>query len=128
MSLEARKAAAVALLTGLGKGGPDRAAMTEDATWWSATNGERPVAEFLKTAQAMRDTLFAGGGRMEIRGITWEGERVAVEAEGFLPLKDGRTYHNTYHFLVEFRHGQVHRVKEYCDTAYARDTFGGGST
>lgn len=126
MSLEARKAAAVALLTGLGQGRLDREALSEDAAWWIPGVGEMPLATFLPGFKSFTDQL-AEGGRMEIRGVTAEGERIAVEAESVFPLKDGRTYANTYHFLVEFRHGKVHRVKEYCNTAVARDTFGGGA-
>ena len=52
-----------------------------------------------------------------------EGERVAVEATGFVELTDGRTYSPQYHFLVTVRDGKVFEVREYMDTQHAKDTF-----
>ena len=61
---------------------------------------------------------------MEVKGVTAEGERVAVEAESFFELNDGRRYNNTYHFLFEFRDGRICCAKEYNDSGYAAATLG----
>jgi ketosteroid isomerase-like protein len=124
MSLDANKTAAVALLQGLARGELPRAAMSDDAAWWVQGRSEMAIDDFSKVFGGFA-SLLGDGGRMVIHGVTAEGDKVAVEAESFFPLKDGRLYNNTYHFLVEFRGDKVRRVKEYCNTAVARDTFGG---
>ncbi len=52
-----------------------------------------------------------------------QGDKVAVEAESFAELVNGKVYQNKYHFLFEIRDGQIYRVKEYMDTMHAYQTF-----
>jgi len=52
-----------------------------------------------------------------------EGDKVAVEAEGYAELTDGRIYNSKYHFLVELGGGKVKEVKEYLDTHHAHSVF-----
>jgi ketosteroid isomerase-like protein len=124
MSLEANRKTAIRLLQGLAEGDLDWSLFSEDAVWWIPGRPEMPIAQFQAPLKAFLGGM-AGGGRIEIHGITAEPDRIALETESFFPTKDGRTYNNTYHFLVEFRAGKVTRVKEYCDTAYVRSFFGG---
>jgi len=124
MSLETNREAAIRLLQNVAKGHLDMEILAEDAVWWVPGRPEMPLVQF-KPAFAAFIQGLGGEGRMEVHAITAEGDRVAVEAESFFPLKDDRTYNNTYHFLVEFRDGRVIRVKEYCDTALVKATFGG---
>jgi ketosteroid isomerase-like protein len=63
---------------------------------------------------------------MTIHGSTAEGDRVAVEAEAYGELRNGKIYNNTYHFLFLFRDGKIFRAKEYNDSKHAADIFGGG--
>jgi ketosteroid isomerase-like protein len=123
MGLEANRAAAIRLLKTVAKGHLDMDILAQDAVWWVPGRPEMPLAQFIPGFEGFKQALN-GEGRMEIRGITAEPDRFAIEAESFFPLKDGRTYNNTYHFLVEFRDDRVIRVKEYCDTACVKATFG----
>jgi ketosteroid isomerase-like protein len=68
-------------------------------------------------------SLFPKGIRFEIRAMTAEGERVAVEAESFGTHASGLPYHNTYHFLVVVRDGKIRRFKEYMDTMHADEVL-----
>ena len=61
---------------------------------------------------------------MEIKGITAQDNRVAVEAESRGTLKSGKVYNNRYHFLFEIENGRIAKMKEYCDTHHAADVFG----
>ena len=124
MGLEANRAAAIRLLQNVAKGHLDMEILAEDAVWWVPGRPEMPLPQFIPGFEGFRQALD-GEGRMEIRGMTAEPDRFAIEAESFFPLKDGRTYNNTYHFLIEFREGRVVRVKEYCDTALVKSLFGG---
>jgi ketosteroid isomerase-like protein len=117
----ANREAAIRLLTSVTAGEPAFDLVAPDAVWWVLGWQETPFPEFVAGLKAS----FVFPGRLEIRGVTAEGDRVAVEAESFGETIAGLSYNNRYHFLVEFRGGQVIRVKEYCDTAYVNAVFSG---
>jgi ketosteroid isomerase-like protein len=43
-----------------------------------------------------------GGLRVTPKGVTAEGDRVAVEAEAYEKMNSGQTYQNQYHFPSSF--------------------------
>jgi len=61
--------------------------------------------------------------KFTVTGITAEGDRVAIEAQGYAKLKNGKTYENLYHFLFVVRDGKIQEGKEYCDFHYASEVF-----
>jgi ketosteroid isomerase-like protein len=69
---------------------------------------------------------FPKGIRYEIRNITAEEDRVAVEADGFAIHASGKPYNNKYHFLMRYRDGKLVDLKEYMDTELATDVLCGG--
>jgi ketosteroid isomerase-like protein len=100
--------------------------MADSATWWVA--GNFPLSG-TRDKKAMRE-LLAGIGetcegpiKMTVKGLTAEGNRVAVEAESYVKLKNGRVYNNQYHFLMEVRDGKIDRVREYLDTMHTNAIF-----
>ena len=127
MDIEATKTAAVAIVQSAFNGTLDYTAFSSDAIWWMQGTRELPISAFIDMNKKFREAQFAGDGRFEIHGITAEGNRVAIEAECFAPLKKGSTYNGTYHYLICFRDDKVCLVKEYCDTARARDAFFSGN-
>jgi ketosteroid isomerase-like protein len=118
---DANRETAVRLLKSVVTGRPDFDAVAPDAVWWVTGQPETPLRAFVNGL----NEKFVFPGRLEVLGVTAERDRVAVEAESFLDTKIGRPYNNRYHFLVEFRGGQVVRVKEYCNTAYVNAVFSG---
>jgi len=102
--------------------------MSDDATWWTIGRGPReaatPRADFLETLPAVMGQLFAGPVRFTVKGVTAEGDRVAVEADSEAELANGKTYANLYHFLFVFQDGKIAAVREYNDTAYMNASFG----
>jgi uncharacterized protein len=96
--------------------------------------------------QTMGNTLISGifskeqvaasaGGIFEVfpEGLTFtplamvaEGDKVAVEATSEGMHVSGRVYSNEYHFLFEFRHGKLLRLKEYMDTERVTDVLCAG--
>lgn len=116
--------AALKLVLGVADG-VDPACVTSDFTWWVQGRGEKSLPEFSE-ALAASASQRVGPPRFGVRGVTSEGDRVAIELEGMSPLVSGRLYNNSYHFLVAFRDGVPFRVREYYNTAYAADTFGEG--
>ena len=107
------------------------ASMTADATWWVSGSIEGMSGTYDRDAFG---PLMAGAaalyreGRLQITpsAMIAEGDKVAVEAESFATMADGRIYRNRYHLLVEVSDGKVRRVREYMDTLHARDIFFGG--
>ncbi|MDB5986353.1 MAG: nuclear transport factor 2 family protein [Nevskia sp.] len=69
---------------------------------------------------------FPQGIHFTIDAMTAEGERVALEAHSEGLHASGRTYTNQYHFLFEFRDGQLAVLKEYMDTERVTEILCGG--
>lgn len=104
-----------------GDGAALEALLAPDFHWWVAGWGERSRAALLTAL----DRTMAGFStrRITVTGITAEGERVAVEAEGHFE-RPGLIYCNTYHYLFIVRDGQIASGREYFDTAAASAVFG----
>ncbi len=117
-----RHAAASAVVHGIRDGQVPQEHFTPDATWTVLGNDPMPLADFLGGLARMTQ-LRDGEGTMTIHGITDGGDRVAVEAEGSLPMQFGLVYRNQYHFLFEFSGDRIRSVKEYMDTASAGELF-----
>lgn len=84
----------------------------------SPLSGSHDRAEFIGLSRSLLDRM-PNGLRVEAKGITAEGERVAVEAESFAQTAVGE-YNNRYHFLFEFKDGKIAVGKEYADSAYMK--------
>jgi ketosteroid isomerase-like protein len=106
-------------------------AMTADGSWW--VSGKLDGMSGPYTAEGLAPLLVganagykAGALRITPTGMIAEGDKVAVEADGYAELLDGRVYDCQYHFLITIRNGKVGDVKEYMDTQHAKETFFGG--
>ena len=100
--------------------------LADSATWWVAgsfpLSGTRDKKAFAELLQGIGDTC-EGPIRITPKGLTAEGDRVAVEAESYVKLKNGRVYNNQYHFLIEIHGGKIERVREYLDTMHTNAIF-----
>ena len=101
-------------------------ALADSATWWIQGNfplsGTKSKKEFAAVVAELGSKID-GGLRVTPKGITAEGDRVAVEAESYAKMKNGKTYQNTYHFLFTVRDGKIQSVKEYLDTIHANEVL-----
>jgi ketosteroid isomerase-like protein len=89
--------------------------------WWVCGWGDREGDVFLEAlSRTMRGFVRR---QLRITGLTAEGERVAVEAEGHFE-RPGLSYRNTYHYLFIVRDGCIVSGREYFDTAAAAAAFG----
>ena len=113
---DTRHAAATAVVLGIRDGQVPVEHFTPDATWTVLGQPPAPLEAFLKGFEGLT-RMRVGEGEMTIYGITDGGDRVAVEAEGNLPLQFDLVYRNQYHFLFEFEGDRIRAVKEYMDTA-----------
>ena len=89
----------------------------------SAFAGTRTMAQLREMLQGV-GIIFPNGLKMTIKGMTAEGDRVAVEAESYGETADGNVYNNEYHWLFEVRDGKIQAAREYMCTAHAVEVFG----
>jgi ketosteroid isomerase-like protein len=128
MSIEDNKRLVLGLFENLsaGKGDAVLGALADNATWWVQGNfplsGTKTKAEFAALIGGLGSKVD-GGMRVTPKGITAEGDRVAVEAESYAKMKNSKTYQNTYHFLFIVRDGKIESVKEYLDTIHANEVL-----
>ncbi|MDV7245123.1 MULTISPECIES: nuclear transport factor 2 family protein [Rhodococcus] len=99
-----------------------------DATYWvsgqiegmSGTYDKKRLGELLRGVTSI---YKEGALQITPTGAVAQGDRVAVEAESYAELNNGRVYKNQYHFLFEIADGKIIHVKEYMDTKHAYDIF-----
>ena len=95
---------------------------TDESIIWTAGNnaigGTRTKEEVVGFAQNIL-AAFPTGIKFNIKGITAEGDRVAVEIDGEAVHASGETYNNQYHFLLIIKDGKILELKEYMDTQLA---------
>ena len=104
--------------------------MAEGATWWvsgsiEGMSGTYEKAAFGQLLAGVKGLYKTGALQLTPQSMIAEGPWVAVEAESYAELHNGRIYRNRYHLLVEVRDGKVLRIKEYMDTQHAFVTFFG---
>jgi ketosteroid isomerase-like protein len=98
--------------------------MTDDINWWISGKPEQlPVAgDYNKEriAQVFHNmgARFKNGLKVTVKNSIAEGDKVALEAESYGELKNGRVYNQQYHFLMTIRDGKISEVKEYLDTQH----------
>lgn len=105
--------------------------MADNATWTVmgkpdkfALAGTKTKAQFTELLKGI-GAVMPKGLRLTPKGITAEGDRVAVEAESYGEHANGKVYNNMYHFLIEVRSGKIQAVREYLDTIHAQDVLVG---
>lgn len=94
---------------------------SDDAVFWLPNTGEMNKAAFASFLGAVLPAIRTM--KLTIRGITEDGERIAVEVDGRAELNNERIYINHYHFLFIARNGLLQTVKEFCDSAPAVEAF-----
>ncbi len=129
MSIEQNKALAAELIKAISTGDADgiRSLVAEDCKWWvMGFPRDRPMTrdQMIRGARAIIDKVLPGGFNMTIEGMTAEGDRVAVEAQGRANTVAGKLYNNFYHFLFVFRDGKVIRGMEYTNPKHAIEVLG----
>jgi hypothetical protein len=103
------------------------ALFTPDAKWGGgrASSSDFGSIDGMRAIMVDPMPIFTEGAiSFTVHSLTAEGDRVAAEVESYAPLVSGSVYNNHYHMLFEFRGGRIAVVKEYADTAHARDVFG----
>ena len=102
--------------------------MADEATWWvsgtiAGMSGTYEKGAFGELLQGVKTVYKTGAMQFRPKSMIAEGPFVAVEADSYAELINGRVYSNQYHLLFEIRDGKVLRVKEYMDTLHAHAVF-----
>lgn len=132
MSVEDNKKLVLSFFENLSSGNTDAilAMMADNATWTAmakpdkfALAGTKTKAEF---AEILKGIVSAMPNlRVTPKGLTAEGDRVAMEGESYGEHTNGKVYNNMYHWLFEVRGGKIQAVREYLDTIHAQDVLVG---
>ena len=61
--------------------------------------------------------------QMTILGMIGEGDQVAVQAESYGEMLNGKIYDNGYHFVFTFKDNKISSVKEYSCSYTANEVF-----
>jgi uncharacterized protein len=127
---QANKDIAVKFLNALGGGDAATvgALITEDVEaitpGTGAICGTRNHAVMMAIAEAFPKIMKDNGITFKVLNLTAEGDRVACEAEGYSTMLNGKSYNNTYHFLIFIRDGRIYKIKEYLDVKLADEVLG----
>jgi ketosteroid isomerase-like protein len=130
MSPEAMKESVRGAFARLGRGDPAGLVdlLATDVTY--TLIGDTAVSGTFRGRETVVKKLFgplgaalAGPLVLDIRMLTAEDDRVAVQAVGRARLKSGAPYDNTYCFVFRFAGTQVAEVTEYLDTALVARAF-----
>ncbi|WP_067520408.1 nuclear transport factor 2 family protein [Endozoicomonas ascidiicola] len=102
--------------------------VTDDIDWqMMGQHGGLPVSGHMDKQgiqglmQTVADATY--GLSVTYNGWTIEGNRVALEMESNADLKNGRHYHNLYHYLIIVEGQKLKQIKEYADTDEVRRVF-----
>jgi len=100
--------------------------LSPDSTLWILGEGHWPLGgrHDLSSLRKIHSTVaerFPDGLKVTVKGMTVDGERIAVEAESLGTRIDGKIYHNNYHYLIIVRDGLICERREYLDTIHARE-------
>jgi len=129
MDRKQQEGVAKAFLDALGRGDTDMMSelSTEDMNWWimpgNKFSGLHGKTSYLANLPKLLENA-SGPLRLEYQEITGENDRLAIVAEGDLPMKDGRHYRNNYHFPLRFRDGKIASGKEITDSLHINEIFG----
>lgn len=109
-------------------GGPAavKALMAPNYTHW--TQGTyRGIGEITeKNIDRLVEYIFSqviGEFKLEVVGITAEGDRIAVEAVSNAMIRGGFEYNNKYHLLFTIRDGYIQSFREYLDTQHLAEVL-----
>jgi uncharacterized protein len=99
--------------------------MTDDVNYWilgrpdvMRSAGPHTKAEMARIFRIMYEN-FVNGMKFTPKSMIAEGDEVALEAESYGELKNGRVYNNQYHILFKIRDGRIAEGREYLDTQHA---------
>jgi ketosteroid isomerase-like protein len=106
--------------TALSNGTLSAGMFTADMTAWTTTSGESSRDRYLAGVTLLQ-SLFPAGLTYTVDSLTAEGDRVAAEVRSRGTLIDGKTFQNTYVFVLRIRDERIAGVAEHFNPQPVRD-------
>ena len=129
-SITDNKALVTAYLEAFSSGDVERIGtyLHNDLRWWvtgtvPGISGTYNRDETLKLLAQVTQIYKQGALRLWPVSMLGEGQRLAVEAQSYAELHNGKIYNNFYHIFFELADGKIIRMNEYMDTRHVHDTF-----
>jgi ketosteroid isomerase-like protein len=102
--------------------------LDDEATWWVSGKiegfaGTKSKEEMGKLLESVVPVYKGGALKITPVQIIAAGDRVAVEAEGYAELTNGRVYNPQSSFFFKLADGKITQVREYLDTQHAHEIF-----
>lgn len=98
--------------------------MTDDVNYWILgrrevvpSSGPHTKTQMQRMFQIMYERMQSGM-QFTAKSMIAEGDELALEAESYAELKNGRMYNNQYHIRMRFRGGKIAEAREYLDTQH----------
>ncbi|BBD99859.1 hypothetical protein SAMIE_1033600 [Sphingobium amiense] len=95
----------------------------ENTIFWILGMGVLSPQQLAGIGAALAEAA-AGPATMIVHDVIADGNKVAVEAESRMPLKNSTIYNNKYHFKIIFENEKISQIREYGDTKHVHDIFG----
>jgi uncharacterized protein len=103
--------------------------MTDDVNYWILgrrevirSSGPHTKAEMSRIFDIMYER-FVNGMKFTPKSMIAEGDEVALEAESYGELKNGRVYNQQYHIRLQIRDGKIVDAREYLDTQHVLEVW-----
>jgi uncharacterized protein len=103
--------------------------LADDVTWSIIGNSDKlpssgrldksQFTQLLERMRARSETPL----NIWITSMISEGDRIAVECESAIDLKNGRQYRQHYHIAIDCRAGKVVNAREYIDSRHAHEIW-----
>lgn len=122
MTLDDKRQTAMEFVRRLSTGDFSGIAIADDFSVWTPLNGAINRAQYEAAAKTVAG-LAPHGMTFHIDGSAAEGDRVAIEASCRATLITGKVYDQHYHFVFEFSHGLIHRLRTHLDTKMVADVI-----
>lgn len=129
-SVADNKALVTAYLEAFSSGDVERisAYLHDDLRWWvtgtvPGISGTYDKAATLHLLAQVTQVYKQGALRLWPLTMIGEGQRLAVEAQSYAELHNGKIYNNFYHISFELADGKIIGMNEYMDTQHVHDTF-----
>ncbi|HTT31593.1 MAG TPA: nuclear transport factor 2 family protein [Solirubrobacteraceae bacterium] len=102
--------------------------LDDDATWWVSGKtegfaGTKTKDEMGKLLESVVPVYKGGALKITPLQIVAAGDWVAVEAESYAELTNGRVYNPQTSFFFRLGNGRITEVREYLDTQHAYEIF-----
>jgi uncharacterized protein len=100
--------------------------MTDDVNYWILGRKDVIRSSGPHTKEAMGRIFNMMNENMKAplnftpKSIIAEDDQVAMEAESYGELKNGRIYNNQYHIRLRIRDGKITEAREYLDTQHVQ--------